>query len=131
MSSKRIVYGFTVEQNVPIPPVAARQGHNIALLKALQPGESIYFDAPIAKRATRFYRVAKKLNIQVMIRKDQGGMRLWRLPDDMVMHQPPRAAKPAKAKVVAKVNGKKHGKVRSVFPTEKAHTKRPKKKVAA
>jgi len=74
---------FTIEKGVPVPPVTTRQGHNIALLKAMQPGDSVYFDAPIAKHAPRFYRVAKRLGIKIMVRKDAAGMRLWRLDDEV------------------------------------------------
>lgn len=108
---------FTIETGVPVPPVTTRQGHNIALLKAMAPGDSVYFDAPIAKHATRFYRVAKKLRKQIMIRKDGiSGMRLWMLGDEVADPAPRRA-------VVAKVVIAKIAKRSVITPDETAYAK--------
>lgn len=120
MSNSRVLFGFTVEKGVPVPPVTTRQGHNIALLKALMPGESIYFDAPIADRAVRFYRVAKRLGVRVMIRKDAGGMRLWRLPDEAEEKGPRRRATDGK-KIIKAIAANSKG--RPMF-TAKGHAKR-------
>jgi hypothetical protein len=70
-----------VEKNIPLPQPTARQGSNIALLKSMQPGDSVFFDDPIATKAQRFYRVAQKLGISIVIRNVKDGKRMWRLPD--------------------------------------------------
>jgi hypothetical protein len=71
-----------IERDVPIPALTTRQGQNILLLKSMKVGDSVYFDAPIKAKAVRFYRVAKKLGVRVIIRKDREGMRMWRVDDN-------------------------------------------------
>ena len=68
---------LTIEKGIPIPSTKERKGENVELLRSMKPGESVFFDAPIVKKATRFYRVAKKLNVNVIIRREGSGMRLW------------------------------------------------------
>ena len=70
---------FTIEKGIPVPTTTARKGNNIELLNTMEPGDSVFFDAPIKKKATRFYRTAKHLGIKVIIRKDGEGMRMWKL----------------------------------------------------
>jgi len=70
-----------IEKGIPIPTTTARKGNNVEQLKAMEPGDSVYFDAPIKKKATRFYRVAKRLGIKVVIRVEGDGMRMWRAAD--------------------------------------------------
>jgi hypothetical protein len=70
-----------VEKGVPLPAPTARQGSNIALLKSMQVGDSVFFDDPVATKAQRFYRVAQKLGIKIVIRNVDGGKRLWRTAD--------------------------------------------------
>ena len=77
-----------IQKNVPVPPVTQRVGHNKALLMQMKPGDSVYFDAPIASHALRFYRVAKKMGIKIVIRKDAGGMRMWRVAEEDTDHPP-------------------------------------------
>ncbi len=116
---------LTIEKGVPVPPVTTRQGHNIALLKAMAPGDSVYFDAPIAKHATRFYRVAKKLNKRIMIRKDGiNGMRLWMLEDEPVA---PVRRRESSAKVIIQ-RAAATAKGQPMF-TAKGHAKRQAAKV--
>jgi len=68
---------LTIEKGIPIPSTKERKGENVELLRSMKPGDSVFFDAPIVKKATRFYRVAKKLNVNVIIRREGLGMRLW------------------------------------------------------
>ena len=81
---------LTVEKGVPIPPVLVKQGANIALLTGMEVGDSVWWDLAEAKRAMRFYRVAKKLGLKILIRKvdendPQGpGVRMWRMAEEAV-----------------------------------------------
>jgi len=68
---------LTIEKGIPIPSTKERKGENVELLRSMKPGDSVFFDAPIIKKATRFYRVAKKLGVAVVIRREGAGMRLW------------------------------------------------------
>lgn len=94
-----------IEKGVPIPATTARSGDNMDLLRSMEVGDSVYFDAPIAHKATRFYRVAKKLNVSVLIRKDGEGMRLWRTAGSEAARV--KVDPVAKAKPVAKAPAKK------------------------
>lgn len=96
-----------IEDGIPIPTQTARKGTNIEQLRAMKVGQSVFFDAPIAKRATRFYRVAKKLGAKIVIRKDGDGQRLWLtgLPGAAVKENSPiitQLTKTTKKKVVKK-----------------------------
>jgi hypothetical protein len=77
-----------VEKNVPIPPVVTKQGVNVVMLAEMEPGDSRWWSSDDAKRTMRFYRVAKKLGIKILIRKvgsedPQGpGVRMWRVAQD-------------------------------------------------
>jgi hypothetical protein len=71
-----------IEKGIPIPTTTARKGNNVEQLKAMEPGDSVYFDAPIKKKATRFYRVAKRLGVKVIIRVEGEGMRMWRVKEE-------------------------------------------------
>ena len=73
---------LTIEKGIPIPATTARKGNNIELLRSMAPGDSVFFDAPIIKKATRFYRVAKHLGVKVLIRREGTGMRMWRMADE-------------------------------------------------
>jgi hypothetical protein len=72
---------LTIEKGIPIPSTKERKGENVELLRSMKPGDSVFFDAPIIKKATRFYRVAKKLGVAVVIRREGAGMRLWLVGD--------------------------------------------------
>jgi hypothetical protein len=86
-----------IEHGIPIPTATVRQGGNVTLLKQMSVGDSIYFEPKIAKKATRFYRVAKKLGYKIVIRRDeQGGMRLWRVTGEGLVSVPPTQDPPKK-----------------------------------
>ena len=115
------------DKDVPIPTSTARSGINIEMLKAMEPGESRWWPVEELPKATRFYRVAKKLDMSIVVRKvgstdPRGpGVRLWRVTE-----------KPARGTVVdpiaaaaAKAAPKKKA------PKKKAPKTAPKKKVAA
>jgi len=75
---------YEFDKAVPIPTSVERLGVNIEMLRAMQPGESKWWDETEAKKAARFYRVAKKQGIPIVIRKvgktdPRGpGVRMWR-----------------------------------------------------
>lgn len=101
-----------IEDGIPIPTQTARKGTNIEQLRAMKVGQSVFFDAPIVKRATRFYRVAKHLGAKIVIRKEGDGQRMWLIalpttPMTTVMVPAREAATPvrkaAKKKAVKKV----------------------------
>lgn len=99
---------YEFDKAVPIPTAVERVGVNIELLRAMQPGESKWWSVEDAKKASRFYRVAKKLNIPIVIRKvgandPRGpGMRMWRNEGGAAPVDPIAAAAEAAAKKVAK-----------------------------
>jgi hypothetical protein len=77
---------FEIEKGIPIPPTTVRTGSNINFLKSMVPGDSYFFKKEDVKKATRFYRVAKRLGIGIIIRKfidpKKGeGLRMWRVAD--------------------------------------------------
>lgn len=76
---------LAIEDGIPIPPATTRQGSNITLLKSMKPGQSVFFGAADVKKATRFYRVAKKIGVPIVIRKVEGGMRMWRIEAAVTM----------------------------------------------
>jgi hypothetical protein len=85
-----------IEHNVPIPPPVTRVGGNIRLLQSMKPGDSVFFDAPVAGKAVRFYRVAKSLGVTILLRKERGGVRLWLVSNEPAPEQQraPRNAAP-------------------------------------
>lgn len=76
---------YEFDKGVPIPTEIVRPGVNMEMLKAMEVGESKHWPAAEAKKAARFYRVAKKLGIPILIRKvgkedARGpGIRLWKV----------------------------------------------------
>jgi hypothetical protein len=66
-----------IEKGVPVPPVAVRVGGNEKLLQEMEIGDSVFFDKPIAARATRLYRVAKRMGLKIVLRKEPHGTRVW------------------------------------------------------
>lgn len=110
---------FTFDKAVPIPTTTVRQGVNIDMLKSMDIGDSKWWPVGDEKKATRFYRVAKKLDIAIVIRKvGEGdprgaGIRLWRVDPtakgDLIAAAEKAAAKKAVApkKAAAKVSPKK------------------------
>src|SRR5271166_6529975 len=76
---------YQIEDGVPIPETTTRQGSNIVLLKSMKPGQSVFFGGADMKKATRFYRVAKKLGIPIEVHKveEKGvvGQRMWRVEE--------------------------------------------------
>jgi hypothetical protein len=129
-----------IEKNIPVPTSSARKGHNIELLRQMQPGDSVFFDAPILKKATRFYRVAKQLKVKVIIRKEGNGMRMWRMPDDYEGASTAPVSKPhnsASSKAAKKRSTSKESAARKATPKPAAPAKKaapktaPKKRSAA
>lgn len=94
---------LVIQHGVPIPEGQERSGSNMELLRKMDIGDSVFFDAPIAKNATRFYRVAKKLGIHILIRKEGAGQRMWRVAPNGEAKE----KKPAAPKKVAKPKAKK------------------------
>jgi hypothetical protein len=118
-----------IDKGVPIPTSTVRQGVNVSFLKSMEPGDSVFFDKDNIKKATRFYRVAKRLEIKIIIRREGDGMRMWRCVntapiDQEVQHTyadekekaVDRASdpKPAKIKAVKAAKAKKKLKVKKV-----------------
>ena len=99
---------YEFEKGVEIPAAAARSGVNIDLLRAMPVGVSIWFSTKDAKKVTRFYRVAKKLGVTILIRKvgredpKGSGVRMWKMAGSKKALDPiaaaERAARPARAK---------------------------------
>jgi hypothetical protein len=100
---------LTIEKGIPIPSTKERKGENVELLRSMKPGDSVFFDAPIIKKATRFYRVAKKLGVAVVIRREGAGMRLWLVGNKTKEVAPSTTptTKKGKAVVVKKAAAKK------------------------
>jgi hypothetical protein len=103
----KILYDF--EKGIEVPAAAARSGVNIDLLRAMPVGVSIWFSTKDAKKVTRFYRVAKKLGVTILIRKvgredPKGtGVRMWKMANGGKKSLDPiaaaeRAARPVRAK---------------------------------
>jgi len=99
---------YDFDKGVAIPNAVERVGVNIEMLKAMEPGESKWWSPDEAKKAARFYRVAKKLGIPIIIRKvgakdPRGeGVRLWRNDGEIVVAADPLAAAAEKAAAAAK-----------------------------
>lgn len=96
---------LTIEKDIPIPSTKERKGENVELLRMMKPGDSVFFDAPIIKKATRFYRVAKKLGVAVIIRREGLGMRMWLVgkKGETAKTTAPKVAKKSAPVVAAKV----------------------------
>jgi len=82
-----VALNLVIEDGIPIPETTARQGKNIAFLKQMKPGQSTFFGPGDMKMANRFYRVAKKQGISIVIKKVEGGMRMWRVASEAVQEQ--------------------------------------------
>jgi hypothetical protein len=73
------------DSDVPVPTTTVRLGSNIELLKGMTVGQSKWWPLEDMKKATRFYRVAKKLKLGIMVRKVDAedprgeGVRMWRI----------------------------------------------------
>jgi len=105
------------DKEVPIPTSVERVGVNIELLRAMEVGDSKWWSEEDAGKAARFYRVAKKLGIKVLIRKvgkadpRGAGTRMWRLeggpaavaPADPLAAAAAAATRAVKPKRVVKV----------------------------
>lgn len=105
-----------IRKNVPMPEPTARVGVNMQLLQSMDEGDSVFFDSPIAKKASRFYRVATKLGYTIALRKEKDGIAMWVVK------------KPKGAKTIA-TNGS--GAHIEPAPVKKAAKKAPAKKPAA
>jgi hypothetical protein len=94
---------YDFDKEVPIPTTVERVGVNIEMLKAMEPGDSKWWSEADAKKAARFYRVAKKLGIPILIRKvgaadKRGpGVRMWRNDGGIVVPADPIAQAAEKA----------------------------------
>jgi hypothetical protein len=99
---------YDFDKAVPIPTAVERVGVNIELLKAMEPGDSQWWSEDEAKKAARFYRVAKKLGIPILIRKvgdkdPRGpGVRMWRQEGGEIVVADPIAAAAQKAAAAVK-----------------------------
>lgn len=78
-----------IRDDIPIPTaLPPKSGKNMDLLRSMKPGDSIHWQLKDEERAGRFYRVAKRMGIRIMIRRVNGddpegvGVRMWRLPDE-------------------------------------------------
>jgi hypothetical protein len=113
-----MIYEF--DKAIPIPTSVERVGVNIELLRAMQPGESQWWSEADAKKAARFYRVAKKLGVPIVIRKvgktdpRGAGVRMWRreggpavVPMDPLVAAAEAAARKAKKPAAKKPAAKK------------------------
>jgi hypothetical protein len=97
------------DKGVEIPTASTRTGVNVDLLRAMPVGTSKWFSSKEQKRATRFYRVAKKLGIVILIRKvgkddpRGAGVRMWRTDATRdAAHDPIAAAEKKAVKRTAK-----------------------------
>ena len=100
------------DDNVALPTSTVRQGSNIEMLKQMKIGQSKWWPLDDMKKATRFYRVAKKLGLGIAVRKVDDtdargeGVRLFRIDkeEDPIVAAAREAAalQPAKPKAVKK-----------------------------
>ena len=124
---------YEFDKGVDIPATSARQGVNIDLLRAMPVGTSKWFGAKEVKKATRFYRVAKKLGITIVIRKVTkedprgAGVRMWRTEGrvavDPIAAAEKRAARKSPTKNRAKPKPKAKAKKKAVKPKRAAKRK--------
>jgi hypothetical protein len=105
---------YEFDKGVDIPTASSRTGVNVDLLRAMPAGTSKWFSTKEVKRATRFYRVAKKLGIVILIRKvgkedpRGAGVRMWRTDATRdAAHDPIAAAERKAVKRPAKKAAKK------------------------
>lgn len=125
---------FAFDKSIPIPTTTVRQGVNITLLKAMSPGDSKWWPVADQKKATRFYRVAKRLGVPIVIRKvDENdpkgaGVRMWRVDGEGKGADPIAAAAAAAAPKTRKAPAKKAAKVAKKKAPKT--TKKPAKKTA-
>jgi hypothetical protein len=100
---------FEFDKGVTIPTSFERGGVNMDMLKAMAIGDSVWWPASDYKKATRFYRVAKRLGIPIVVRKvgatdtRGAGVRMWRVeakdatPDAIANSEAKALAKAAQA----------------------------------
>jgi hypothetical protein len=95
---------YEFDKGIAIPTTTARQGVNMDMLRAMPVGTSKWFSPKEQKRATRFYRVAKKLGITIVIRKVDktdprgAGVRMWRVDAKPALDPIAAAEKAARSK---------------------------------
>lgn len=140
---------YDFDKGIPVPTTVERVGVNIELLKAMPVGESKWWPEDETKRAARFYRVAKKLGIGILIRKvgssdPRGpGVRMWRTTEgpapvgDPLLAAAERATKAAKrpakgggSKAPKKTAPKAAKAVKKAAPKAKAKGRNGKKNAA-
>jgi hypothetical protein len=106
------------DDNVALPTSTVRQGSNIEMLKQMKIGQSKWWPLDDMKKATRFYRVAKKLGLGIAVRKVDDtdargeGVRLFRIdkeedPIAAAAREAAAAVQPKAVKKVAKLPVKK------------------------
>lgn len=68
-----------IEKGVPIK--AFYEAGNTELLKKMEVGDSVFISNNSTTQQTRnrFYSIAKRIGIKVIIRKVEGGARMWRI----------------------------------------------------
>jgi hypothetical protein len=77
-----------IDKRIPIPPPKQREGRNVAVLRAMKPGDSVWWPPEQGKFALRFYRVAVRIGVKILIRKvdetdpNGEGVRMWLLDNE-------------------------------------------------
>jgi len=67
-----------IEKNVPIP--AARNGKPVLYpFKAMQVGDSFFYEGKRSIIAVAASKAGKKLNSKFLVRAENGGYRVWRV----------------------------------------------------
>lgn len=67
-----------IEKGVPIK--AFRFSQNTELLKKMEIGDSIFFKEDNSSNIRNsFYSIAKRVGIKILVRRVEGGCRLWRV----------------------------------------------------
>lgn len=71
-----------IEKDFPIPALGIRKNSLAELLRQMSPGDSVFFknrSGPNPVKEDSLRAIAGRLDIKIIIRKQVGGFRLWRL----------------------------------------------------
>jgi hypothetical protein len=131
--------GHEFDKGIDIPATSARTGVNVDLLRAMPVGTSKWFSPKEVKKATRFYRVAKKLGMTILIRKVTkedprgAGVRMWRTEGRVALDPIAAAEKKATKRSApkAKAKAKPKAKKKAAKPKRAASKKRKTNSAAA
>ena len=66
-----------IEKGIPIPS-RVKFGENRKLLESMEVGDSVFFNLKRDTIWARYYNPALRLGIEITVRKDGEGCRMWR-----------------------------------------------------